>query len=55
MHGMSQWGCIEEKEEECDAFCASPGRENQITTSAKLLDIKHKSYGFNGDLTEAIN
>ena len=55
MYGMSQWGCIEEKEEECDAFCASPGRENQITTSAKLLDIKHKSYGFNGDLTEAIN
>ena len=55
MHGMSQWGCMKEKEEECDAFCASPGRENQITTSAKLLDIKHKSYGFNGDLTEAIN
>ena len=31
------------------------GRDDQITTSAKLLDIMHKSYGFNADLIEAIN
>ena len=30
-------------------------RSKQITTSAKLLDIAHKSYGFNADLIEAIN
>ena len=32
-----------------------PGRDDQIITNAKLLDIMHKSYGFNADLTEAIN
>ena len=26
------------------------GRDNQITTSAKLLDITHRSSGFNVDL-----
>ena len=31
------------------------GRDDQITTSVKLLDIMHKSYGFNADLIEAIN
>ena len=31
------------------------GRDDQITTSAKLLDITHKSYGSNADLIEAIN
>ena len=31
------------------------GRDDQITTSAKLLDIAHKSYGSNADLIEAIN
>ena len=33
----------------------SPGRDDQITTSAKFLDIKHKSYGFSADIIEAIN
>ena len=31
------------------------GRIDQITTSAKLLDITQKFYGFNADLIEAIN
>ena len=31
------------------------GRDDQITTSAKSLDITHKSYRFNADLIEAIN
>ena len=31
------------------------GRDDQITSSAKLLDITHKSYGFSADLIEAIN
>ena len=29
-------------------------RDDQITTSAKLLDILYKSYGYNADLIEAI-
>ena len=28
-------------------------RDDQIATSAKLLDIMHESYGFNADLIEA--
>ena len=31
------------------------GRDNQITTGAKLLDIKYEFYGFSGDLIETIN
>ena len=31
------------------------GRDDQITTSTKLLDITHKSYRFNADLIESIN
>ena len=31
------------------------GRDNQIATSAKLLDIMYESYGFNADLIEPIN
>ena len=31
------------------------GRDDQITTSAKLLDITNEFYGFNADLLEAIN
>ena len=31
------------------------GRDDQITISAKLLDITHQSYGFTADLIEAIN
>ena len=31
------------------------GRDEQITTSAKLLDITHNSYGFSGVLIENIN
>ena len=36
-------------------FCTFPGRENEITTIAKLLDIIHESYGFSGDLIVTIN
>ena len=31
------------------------GRDDQIATSAKLLDIMYKFYGFNADLIEASN
>ena len=31
------------------------GRDDQIPTSAKLLDIMYKSYEFIADLIEAIN
>ena len=31
------------------------GRDDQIATSAKFLDITHKSYGFSGDLMVTIN
>ena len=31
------------------------GRDNQITTSAKLFEITYESYEFNADLIEAIN
>ena len=30
-------------------------RADQFGTSAKLLDITHKSYGFSADLMETIN
>ena len=35
-----------------DTFCNIEGKDNQIATSAKLLDIIHKSYGFGSDLIE---
>ena len=49
-----------------DTFCTSghrsiklriydQGRNDQITTSAKLLDITYESYGFSSDLIEIIN
>ena len=31
------------------------GRDDQLATSPKLLDISYKYYGFNADLIEAIN
>ena len=31
------------------------GRDDQIATSAELLDIMHKSYGFSADLIETIS
>ena len=31
------------------------GRDDQIVTSAELLDIIHKSCGFSGDIIETIN
>ena len=31
------------------------GRDNQIATHAKSLNIKYKFYGFSGDLVETIN
>ena len=44
----------QKKERENDTLCTSSGRDNKNTTSAKLLDITYKSYGFNG-LIETIN
>ena len=41
------------KEEE--TFSVYGGRDNQITTCTKLLNIKHKFYGFSVDLIETIN
>ena len=35
--------------------CRSPVRDNQIATSAKLLDIMFEFYGFGGDLIEPTN
>ena len=54
---MSWWGCVEEEDEEGrnDTFCTSLGRDDQIATSAKLLDIVYESYGFSDDLIETIN
>ena len=43
------------KKKKNDAFCMSPGRDDQIATSAKLFDTMHESYGFSADLIEAIN
>ena len=37
-----------------DTFCASVSRDDQISTSAKLIDIKYEFYGFVGDLIETI-
>ena len=33
-------------------FLYVSGRDDQIITSTKLLNIKYKFYGFSGDLTE---
>ena len=44
-----------QKEGKYDAFCTSLGRDAQITTCTKLLDIKYEFYGFSGDLMETIN
>ena len=37
-----------------DAFCTPGSRDDQIATSAKLLDITHESYRFSADLVETI-
>ena len=38
-----------------NASYTSSGRDNQIATSAKLLDIMYEPYGFSADLIETIN
>ena len=38
-----------------DGYCTLISRENQITTSTKLLNVIHKSYGFSGDLMKTLN
>ena len=45
----------ERKKEKINAFCTSLGRDNQIATSTKLLDIVYISYVFSADLIETIN
>ena len=37
-----------------DTFCICAGRDDKITTSAKLLDIMCNYYGLSADLIEAI-
>ena len=37
------------------SFTSEVGRDDKITTSAKLLDIMHKPYGFSGNLMELID
>ena len=54
MHGMSYRGCKEEEKEK-GQILHSTGRDVQIVSSAKLLDITYEPYGFNADLIEAIN
>ena len=51
MNGMYR----RKKKKKNDTFCMSPGRDDQITTSAKLLDTMHEYYGFSADLIEAMN
>ena len=53
MHGMSQQGCKEEGKKE--RSCTSQVGRIKNATSAKLLEIMHKSYGFNSDQIEAFN
>ena len=43
------------KGKENDTFCTSSGRDDQIATNAKLLDITYESYGFSTDLLVIIN
>ena len=39
-----------------DEFCTScMAMDDQVATSAKLLDITHKYYSFSADLIETIN
>ena len=38
-----------------DTFYTSPGMDDQIATSDKLLDIMHEFYGFSTDLIDTIN
>ena len=33
-----------------NTFCTPTGRDDQITTIPKFLDITYESYGFSGDL-----
>ena len=54
MECMECLGCKEEEKGKGQILYIR-GRDEQITTSAKLLGITHESYGFNADLIEAIN
>ena len=44
-----------EKRKKKRHFLYIRGRDEQIATRAKLLNIKYKFYGFSGDLIETIN
>ena len=46
---------VDAKKKEKDISCITGSRDNQIATSAKLVDITHECYGFSGDLIETIN
>ena len=50
MHEMS-WMRRRKK----DRSCTSRGRDDQITTNAKLHIVKYESYKFTGDLIPTIN
>ena len=49
------WNVLMYQEEKRTDDPVHVGSNDQITTTAKLLDITHKSYGFNADLIETIN
>ena len=46
---------VKKKKEKQGQILCIMGRNDQITTSAKLFDITHEFYGFNADLIETIN
>ena len=48
-------GVEERKSITFSAVATSPDRDDEIATSAILLDITYESYGFSGYLIETIN
>ena len=48
-------GDVKKKNKKKGQILYITGWDDQINTSAKLLDIMYKYYGFNADLIEVIN
>ena len=44
---------MQKRKKRTDSVLYIVGKDDQIATIAKLLDILHKSYGFNADQIEA--
>ena len=47
--------CLNKDTKKIGHFLYIGDRDNQISTGAKLIDIKYNFYGFSGDLIETIN